>query len=233
MGLWDTLGGMSGIGSGLSGIGSMVGAIGGLVGQGASADAMKAINEQNIALSREQMAFQERMSSTSWQRGVKDMVAAGINPILATTQGGASSPVGSMASLQNPYANLPNSMNAAGQLMLQAGSALSQMKLNNAQAATETTKQMVNTANSAKAAAEVSNVKADTIMKGMENQLKQADNQQDLDWDGRFTRMLNKWTGAIGNIFKGGMGGLSMGSSARRAADQQADFASLAATAPQ
>lgn len=71
--------------------------------------------EQNAAMnynSAEALAnrnFQERMSNTSYQRAVEDMKKAGLNPILAYANGGASTPGGSGATITGASMGMPSS----------------------------------------------------------------------------------------------------------------------------
>lgn len=65
-------------------------------------EAQREANAANIAMAREQMQFQERMSNSAHQREMADMQRAGLNPILAAKYGGASSPSGASGSIQAP-----------------------------------------------------------------------------------------------------------------------------------
>lgn len=58
-------------------------------------------NKTNVSLARENRAWQEKMSSSAYQRAMKDMRTAGLNPILAYQRGGASTPAGSLAQVGN------------------------------------------------------------------------------------------------------------------------------------
>lgn len=74
--------------------GPLIGGIGSLLGG-------EEQQEASFAQAQAMMDFQERMSNTAHQREVKDLREAGLNPILSTRHGGASTPSGAMGTAVN------------------------------------------------------------------------------------------------------------------------------------
>jgi len=74
--------------------GASVGALGGLLGASSA-------NKESAASVDKQIAFQREQSNTAYQRAVADLNAAGLSPMLAYSQGGASSSPGASYKAEN------------------------------------------------------------------------------------------------------------------------------------
>ena len=73
-----------------------------LISAGASLAGGLMTNSANASLASQQEAFQADMSGTAYQRAVADMEKAGLNPMLAYSNGPASTPSGATIAMQNP-----------------------------------------------------------------------------------------------------------------------------------
>lgn len=83
----------------------------------------------NVREARRNRAFQERMSSTAWQREVADMKKAGINPMVKFGSG-ASTPAGDRAQVENPVRGAASTALQVRLMKAQAANLESQTNLN-------------------------------------------------------------------------------------------------------
>ena len=56
------------------------------------------------------------MSNTAYQRAIQDLKEAGLNPALAYQQGGASTPMGAKADIQNEFEGITHMLSSAAQI---------------------------------------------------------------------------------------------------------------------
>lgn len=92
-------------------------------------------NAFSAAQTQAHMDFQERMRSTQYQTAVEDLRKAGLNPMLAYTQGGAGTPagasaVGQQAQIRNPVEGMASSAAAFGNIQADLDLKNSQVEVN-------------------------------------------------------------------------------------------------------
>lgn len=176
-------------------------------------------NYANAKQAAEQMAFQERMYDSRYQKTVEDLKKAGINPMLASSLGGGSSPAGASVSAQigapsqNILSGVPEAVNSAISAR-RTNAEIKNMSATNSKiesdtalnkALTETTKRdaMLKSASARAANAQANNLELDSVQKSINNLI-------DSSPQGLHLKVLNRYLDSLGNVVSTASGVRSM-----------------------
>lgn len=192
-----------GLGIGLGDIASVGGSI---IGSLINSHDVEETNRANAAIAAEQMKFQERMSSTAYQRGMEDLKKAGLNPMLAYSQGGASSPSGASAKMESPNRGeaLKGGVSSAlelRRLTKELESADSSIALNKAAERAKESEVTVNTNSAKKLKAETDRLEAS--MPAVREQSKGQAKVADIENKSGIINYLKAWTAPLRDLLGG------------------------------
>lgn len=175
-------------------------------------------NKANVQLGKDQMTFQERMSNTAFQRQMNDLRNAGLNPMMASSMGGSSTPSGSSPQVSNVFSDMNQNISSAAdsaRLKKELDATDSQISVNDAIKETQQTQADLNVANAKNAKANEETTRAElpavraqsrVAQQQAKADIKKAEfNEKAATYDSFMDRIVNGLGGvssALGRLFR-------------------------------
>lgn len=209
-GIGSAVSGLAGIGS--SAMNNAASAANTAATNQANRDIAKDTNNMNRAMMHENFGFQERMSNSAYQRATEDMRKAGINPMLAMNNGGASTPSGGAATAvtgaptQTPEYSSP--LGAGISSAMNTMSLMNQLKQTDADVAVKKAQQLVTLASvpSVRGKAKSANAEANAaIAQAQKDQATAGYDKKYAPWDALTSRFIQALGGAVDAVSIGRM----------------------------